>query len=294
MLGMTAYAKKNAKNQFGNFTLEIFSLNHKNLEISIKLPEEIQNMEFFIEKFIRRKIDRGKLRFILKFEPSKYFDQIDDRLFIDKRLVFRISKFLNWIENKIKIDSSCSMDLLKWPGVIRKRQDNDYLNGMMIFNAFLSFNLSELIDDLILYKRKEGNKVKKVIQNKLENLEEKIRKIRSLIPESEIMSEKRLRERLDYFNRKIEIDFLKKDILTILRQSDISEEIDRINFHIQLSKDLIQKDYPIGKRINFIFQEINRESNTISSKSNHIDIINLAIEIKVLVEQAKEHVQNIE
>ncbi|ARC53490.1 hypothetical protein AOQ87_02485 [Candidatus Riesia pediculischaeffi] len=293
MLGMTAYAKRCVDSNFGDFCLEIFSFNHRYLDILIHLPTEIQHLEFFIEDFIRKRINRGRLRFTLRFERNQYFDQ-NYRMFIDKRLVIKLSKFLTWIEENIKIDRSCSMDLLNWPGVIRNQSGKH--DNIKEFKDLLSCNLSLLIEDLILYKVKEGENVKNLIHGKLEKIEKIIYRIRSFIPEFERINQDKLKEKLEnlHLDKSFDVDFLKKDILTFVRHADILEEIDRIALHVHLSKDLIQKNFPIGKKLDFIFQEINRESNTISSKSNHVKIINLAIEIKVLVDQVREHIQNIE
>ena len=154
--------------------------------------------------------------------------------------------------------------------------------------------LNETLQSLVQMRRREGQRLAKLIEQRLQSIEEQINEVRKIIPEAATLREQRLRERLEVLKTELEPGRLEQELVMMAQKSDVEEELDRLQAHVAETMGVLERDEPIGRRLDFLMQEFNREANTLGSKSIDTRITNAAVELKVLIEQMREQVQNIE
>ncbi|BAC24753.1 yicC [Wigglesworthia glossinidia endosymbiont of Glossina brevipalpis] len=283
---MTSFSRYELKKNYYNIIWELKSVNHKYLDININLPEEIKFIEETIYKRISKYISRGKIdcSAYIKSNKSKKIN-----LLIDKKLILQILKIIIYINKEINFSTVNILDILKWPGVILKKKYLNKINNKVLISSFeYAFN------NLLNYRLSEGREIKKIIKTKTEKINFNIEKMNYILPKFLEKQKIKLKNKILEINNNIEINKLEQDISFFIQKTDINEEIDRIKIHINSLTKTLNNRKPIGRKLDFILQEIIRESNTISSKSTAIEIIQLSIELKLLTDQIREQAKNIE
>lgn len=286
MHSMTGFSRKETKYNWGVIIWEIRSINQRYLEISIRISDEFRILEPKIRKYIQSKINRGKIECTLTLE---YNNSNYNNIHIKKKLIKNIIKIIESLQIK-KISTNINLiDLLNWPGVLNNKKKN-----LISITEKLLISLKLTMDELINSRKNEGIALKKLIKNRLFSMQTEITEIKKYIPNSLQLERKKLL--LKFKQLKIEVDYhrFEQELLIIIQKMDIHEEVDRIDAHIKEIFLVLTKKEPIGRRLDFILQELNREANTLTSKSISSNITTSAIEIKVLIEQIREQVQNIE
>jgi len=286
MHSMTGFSRKETKYDWGIIIWEIRSINQRYLEMSIRVSDEFRILEPKIRKYIQSHINRGKIEctLILEYNNSNY-----NNIYIKEKLINNIIKKIESLKIKNIATNVNLIDLLNWPGVLNNNKKN--LNTI---TEKVLISLKETMNELINSRKNEGLALKKLIKNRLLLMQTEIKEIKKNIPNSLILERKKLL--LKFKQLKIEVDYhrFEQELLIIVQKMDIHEEIDRIDTHIKEIFIVLTKKEPIGRRLDFILQEVNREANTLTSKSISSNITTSAIEIKVLIEQIREQVQNIE
>lgn len=290
---MTAYEKHIFHNKFINITWEIRSTNHRYLEICVHLPDNFYFIEQDIRKRLSNFVKRGKVDCYLKLD----FDDINNHLNtlkINKKIFFNILDILKFLKKNIGLDYNYQInlfDIIKWPGFIDNKKKNIFNK---IYNDLIQ-SLDKAILNFIEDRKRTGKKIKYFIEKKIENIKKEINLIEKYIPQIILWEKNRIIKKFKEHNLNIEKNRLEQEILLLMYKLDISEEIDRLKLYIEDTLfSLNHRKEFIGKRLNFIMQELHRESNTLISKSMHLKIKNYVIEIKVLIEQIREQIQNIE
>ncbi|XBC43353.1 MAG: YicC/YloC family endoribonuclease [Buchnera aphidicola (Meitanaphis flavogallis)] len=283
---MTGYAKEKINKKWGSAIFEIRSFNHRYLEINLRLSEEFRELEPLIRQCIRSNLSRGKIECSLQFESNKY---IISHRSINISLIKQLIKYIKYIKLNIPDGIINIIDLLNWPGVINLKNDN-------VNNIF--FELSKLfqktIKQLLKFRKNEGINLKKLIAEKLFFIKNNVSDIRNNITQIVKWQKKRILEKIEELKIDIDPNRLNQELFFIIQKTDISEELDRIDIHVLKTISILENNEPIGRKLDFIMQELNREVNTLSSKSSNFDIHSSVIEIKVLIEQIREQSQNIE
>lgn len=285
---MTAFTRHEIKYSWGYGFLEIRSLNQRYLEINLRLPEYFRHLDQEIRNIFRDHLSRGKIDCYLQFEIITSNKNI---LNINKELLFCIIQKIKWVNmqfdsNKTKINP---IDILRWPGVTVNEEakissaDTELLNIVNI-----------TINDLIKVRETEGVALKKIIEKQLTNLKNEIRELKNKLPVIKKMQQERFLIKLQSFKEQTESNKLEQEIILFFQRFDITEELDRLDIHVKNIYHMLNKQEPIGRRLDFMMQELFRETNTLASKAINIDIINSAIEIKVFIEQMREQIQNVE
>lgn len=286
MHSMTGFSRKETKYDWGIIIWEIRSINQRYLETSIRVSDEFRMLEPKIRKYIQSHINRGKIEctLILEYNNSNY-----NNIYIKEKLINNIIKKIESLKIKNIATNVNLIDLLNWPGVLNNNKKN--LNTI---TEKVLISLKETMNELINSRKNEGLALKKLIKNRLLLMQTEIKEIKKNIPNSLILERKKLL--LKFKQLKIEVDYhrFEQELLIMVQKMDIHEEIDRIDTHIKEIFIVLTKKEPIGRRLDFILQEVNREANTLTSKSISSNITASAIEIKVLIEQIREQVQNIE
>ncbi|MDQ1237196.1 MAG: YicC family protein [Wigglesworthia glossinidia] len=282
---MTAFSRNEIIQNNHSIIWQLKSVNHKYLEISIHLPDHIKYLEQIISKKIKKCVFRGKIDctlYIYCIEKDQNY------ILINKILINQLLKLILKIKNTIDFGIINFIDLLKWPGVIIKKNIND-IQDTLILSHFES-----TLNKLSEFRLIEGIELKKIIEKKLFNIKFEIKKLHTNLIIYSKEYRKKLKNKINAIDIKYDPNRLEQEIAIIISKTDINEELDRISIHIKRLFNILNKERLVGLKLNFILQEVMRESNTITSKAININIIESAIEIKMLTEQIREQVQNIE
>lgn len=284
---MTAFARATEDFHWGTATWEIRSVNHRYLEPSIRLNDNDQLLEQQLRKRLQQCLHRGKIDCTLKVQLN-HTAAVESS--IDHKLLRQLIQQSDSIAIQFKRSSApTTLDILKWPGILHEQTRNTEEQNEHKLGLFQA-----AINQLIDCRRREGQELHDAIANRLEAVESIITVIKDDIPNLITTQRKKIQERVNNFQLDIEPIRIEQEIVLLLQKSDISEEIDRLITHCKEVKRILNKGGVCGRRLDFLMQELNREINTIASKSNNSNISTAAIELKVLVEQMREQIQNIE
>ncbi len=284
---MTAYGRVENSEGQNSISCEIRSVNHRYSEISIRLPEELRPLEQKIRDHISGKIKRGKIECNIRIEKHNAYDE---SLSINQDLLKNIIEAAKRINSDLSTSAPLdSLDLLRWPGVLEKSTLDVEEIGKLLFPL-----VNEAIDIVIDTRQREGEKIKKMLTDRCTKIKEIISNVKKQIPDILKNYRKKLTQRVQEISDELDNDRLEQELLFLSQKADIEEEIDRLGAHVDEVVRVIDRKEPIGRRLDFLMQEMNRESNTLGSKSNHIYTSNASVELKVLIEQMREQIQNIE
>ena len=284
---MTAYGRVENSEGQNSISCEIRSVNHRYSEISIRLPEELRLLEQKIRDHISGKIKRGKIECNIRIEKHNAYDE---SLSINQDLLKNIIEAAKRINSDLSTSAPLdSLDLLRWPGVLEKSTLDVEEIGKLLFPL-----VKEAIDIVIDTRQREGEKIKKMLTDRCTKIKEIISNVKKQIPDILKNYRKKLTQRVQEISDELDNDRLEQELLFLSQKADIEEEIDRLGAHVDEVVRVIDRKEPIGRRLDFLMQEMNRESNTLGSKSNHIYTSNASVELKVVIEQMREQIQNIE
>jgi len=287
---MTGFGRSKYENEGRTYVVEIKSVNHKYNDVSIKLPRFLNEIEDTIRKRIIQKISRGKVDVYINFEN---YSAKGTNIRINKELAKSYIKELKELaeEADIKYDVNV-IDISKFPEILKIEDDEN----KEIIETELLKTVDEAIEEFMKMRELEGKKLIEDIQARLSTIKERQDKISTLsaglVKEYIVKLEARINEMLT--NSVVEESRLAQEIVIFSDKSSIEEEITRLKSHMSQFVTLIRQDSPIGKKLDFLVQEMNREINTIGSKANCLEITNMVIDIKTEIENIREQIQNIE
>ncbi len=291
MKSMTGFGR--AKQEINNrvYLVEIKSVNHKYNDVNIKLPRTLSYLEESIKKELSSNIERGKVDVFISFEN---YSNEGKQVIINQDLIKEYMKQINILaeENNLSLNIPAT-EITKLPDVLTLKEDE--LSEEIIENE-LTEVLKEAISNFTAMRRREGEKIKEDLLKRIEDVASNVEKIseysKNLVNEYIIKLNQRIKEILK--TDIVDESRLAMEVVLYADKCSVEEEITRLRSHITQFKDLVEQDRPIGKKLDFLIQEMNRETNTIGSKSAGIDITNLVIDIKTQIEDIREQVQNIE
>jgi uncharacterized protein (TIGR00255 family) len=289
---MTAYARAQAKKPVGRFVVEIQSVNRKFLEINASIPQELLRFDGEIKKWIGELLHRGQINFRLFVD---YTSITPVSVIPNLPLVQQLKKAWDKIANELGIDESFTLDLIKEEkGVLLYTEE---FQDEEIFRQGIKEAVDQALSDLIKMKKTEGSHLLDDINKRLDSLKLSIEQIELFAPEATL----KYREKLIGKLMEVSPGFIEneerilREICLFAEKIDIAEEVTRFKSHLKQFSDLLNSDSgTIGKTLEFLVQEINRETNTIGSKASHIEVSKLVIEIKSELERIREQIQNVE
>ncbi|NOZ38362.1 MAG: YicC family protein [Gammaproteobacteria bacterium] len=284
---MTAFSRQQVSGIFGSLVLELRSVNQRFLDINFRMPEELRSLEPRLRTAISERLSRGKVELSLRYQPP---EAGQDELTLDMELVRRISEASREVD-RILYDHAPinSLEILRWPGVLQaSKVDQDIL-----FTA-VSVLLDTSLDELIASREREGEKLAAVIEQRCAAMAAIVEQLRVKMPEIITAWREKLKARLEQVAVEVDSERLEQEIVLLANKTDVDEELDRLSIHIEEVRRVLSDDQPIGRRLDFLMQELNREVNTLGSKSVHLDSTRASVDMKVLIEQMREQVQNIE
>lgn len=284
---MTAYGRTEETNEIGHVTWEIRTVNHRYLEVSIRLPEELRMLEDKIRKHVSNKLNRGKVDCTLRFDA----DEISRKgLSINAEFAKNIIQSAEFIQSSMGNPAAISaMDVLRWPGVINR----DMIDAESISIPLLQ-QLDATLEHVVETRRGEGQKLQSMIIERCDSIATLLKVFKEKLPEIQQMLRNRLTQKSQKLSVELDNDRLEQEILLLVQKSDVTEELDRLEAHLGEVRHVLQKDEPVGRRLDFLMQELNREANTLGSKAANLDYTNTSVDLKVLIEQMREQIQNIE
>jgi len=284
---MTAFSRQEASSEVGDLVLEIRTVNHRYLDISFRLPEELRNLEPVLREQIAARLGRGKLECNLRYIPPEL---ADSDLPVDDERVKRIAHACRHIDSYLYSPAPISsLDVLRMPGVVQSNSvDLEQLK------AAVTQLLGQGLDDLIAAREREGQKLAQVIRERCDSMDAIVATVKQQLPEILQQWREKLLERINEAKVELDQDRLEQEMVYLAQKTDVAEEIDRLSLHIEEVKRVLDTDKPVGRRLDFLMQELNREANTLGSKSIHVDTSRASVDLKVFIEQMREQIQNIE
>ncbi|MBW9258588.1 MAG: YicC family protein [Candidatus Thiodiazotropha sp. (ex. Lucinisca nassula)] len=284
---MTAFAREEYRGELGNMSWEVRSVNHRYLEAFLRLPEELRALEPSIRERLNNRLGRGKLDVSLKYKAGGGGDA---NLCINQRLVEQLIDADQQLAEMVELDPSMrSGDLLRWPGVLEE-EERDYTPVKVQAMQLLETTLDSLIDNRL----REGQRLGAIIALRCDALASEVGRVRGLMPDVLEAVRSRIKDRLNEVMEELDESRVEQEMVLLAQRLDVDEELDRLDTHIEEVRRVLESDEPIGRRLDFLMQELNREANTLTSKSNSVEVTRSAVEMKVLIEQMREQVQNIE
>ena len=284
---MTAYARKEINQSWGTASWELRSVNQRYLETYIRMPEQFRTLEPIIRERLRGRLTRGKIECNLRFEldPASQHQELS----LNEDLAKQVLSAVNWIKTEYKSGDVNPIDVLRWPGVLSAKEQN-----LDTISQEILASLDEAINELIVVREREGEVLRDLIIQRLDSITTEVEKIRQWMPQILEWQKERLQNKLAEANIELDKSRLEQEIVLMAQRIDVAEELDRLMTHVKETYAILKKNEAVGRRLDFMMQEFNRESNTIASKSINADVTASAIELKVLIEQIREQVQNIE
>jgi uncharacterized protein (TIGR00255 family) len=285
---MTGFASTELQALFGRLTWEMRSVNHRYLEIGLRLPEEFRVLEPAVRDLLGEHLSRGKIDAALRYTRSA--DAGENELVLNSDLARRLLALHQELQQLSASPQELNLtDLLRWPGLISEQPpDSEPLQ-----KAALSL-LAEAVTELKASRSREGEKLLALIQDRLDGVAAVVQQVRGWVPEIREALRQRLLDRVAALPQPLDPGRLEQEVALLVQKMDVDEELDRLAAHIDEARRALELDEPVGRRLDFLMQEFNRESNTLSSKSVDNRSTQAAVELKVLIEQMREQVQNIE
>ncbi|WP_118855658.1 YicC/YloC family endoribonuclease [Haemophilus haemolyticus] len=283
---MTAFARLEVKKDWGDAVWEIRSVNQRYLENFFRLPEQFRGLENTLREKLRQSLTRGKIECSLRIETKK---QTNAELNLNKELANQVIQSLQWIKTQAGEGEINLTDVLRYPGVVEaQEQDLDAISQDLL-TAF-----DDLLTDFIAMRGREGEKLNDIIQQRLDAIALEADKVRSQMPTVLQWQRERLLQRFEDAQINLDPQRVEQEMILLAQRVDVAEELDRLQMHVKETTNILKKGGAVGRKLDFMMQELNRESNTLASKSINADITASAVELKVLIEQMREQIQNLE
>jgi len=284
---MTAFARQEADTPLGTLSWEIRSVNHRYLESAIRLPDELRAAEPSVRERLNNRLGRGKVDCSCRYRPAAgalspvTVDR--DRL---SRVLVACREVADQLEQSVPLNP---IELLRWPGVVREVEPDT----RPLQEQALAL-LDRTLDELIASREREGAKIRDLLQQRCAAMAGLVEDARRRLPEIRLATREKLLARLAELQQPTDPGRLEQELVFLAQKMDVDEEMDRLGGHIEEVSHVLGREEPVGRRLDFLMQELNREANTLGSKSAAPETTRISVELKVLIEQMREQVQNAE
>jgi len=283
---MTGFARRELAGSFGTLTCELRSVNHRYLEPGFRLPEELRPLESDLRQLLAKNLKRGKVDCTIHLRGATGADR---ELRLDAAALERVAVAVREVLVALPKATVDAVEVLRWPGVVETiSPDTEALLG-----AGRSL-FQQTLDELGAMRLREGKRLAELLEQRCAGLVTQVAAVRARLPEIQARGRTRLHERVAELLATMDRDRLEQEIVIQLQRLDVAEELDRLTGHIEETRRVMGGSEAAGRRLDFLMQELNREANTLASKSQDLDTTRLTVDMKVLIEQMREQVQNIE
>ncbi len=283
---MTAFAHLELKKEWGNAVWEIRSVNQRFLETYFRLPEAFRNLEMTLRERLRTTLTRGKVECSLRIELNA---NQNNGLALNQEYAKQVISSLQWLKETAQEGEINLVDILRFPGVVdNQNQDLDQISQDLL-DGF-----EQILAEFIAMRGREGANLQALIQQRLDAIATEATKVQAQMPSVLQWQKDRLQQRFDELNLQLDSQRLEQEMVLLAQKVDVAEELDRLQLHVKETTSILKKGGAVGRKLDFMMQELNREANTLASKSINADVTNSAVELKVLIEQMREQIQNLE
>lgn len=283
---MTAFAHLELKKSWGTAVWEIRSVNQRFLETYFRLPETVRHLEMNLREKLRASLTRGKVEVSLRLDLSQ---AEQSELALNQAYTAQVIQALKTLKTLVNEGEINLVDVLRFPNVVNSQnQDLDQITQDLLAG------FEQILADFIAMRGREGANLQTLIQQRLDTITELAAKVQQQMPDVLQWQRERLQQRFDELNLNLDPQRLEQEMVLLAQRIDVAEELDRLQLHVKETTSVLKKGGAVGRKLDFMMQELNRESNTLASKSINADITNTAVELKVLIEQMREQIQNLE
>lgn len=284
---MTGFARAEESLPGGKLTLEIRTVNHRYLEVTVRMPDFLRFAEPLVRDRVRQRLSRGKVDITARWQADPgTLGQLDvhvERLQALQQALAQVQRYVPDCE------SPDALSVLGWPGVLT----DTALDDESLKSAVNSL-LSEALSQLEAARQREGDDLVESIAQRLDAVTESVAALRAEQPAMQSALQARLKERIAALGVEVEPERLAQEVAMLAQKADVAEELDRLDTHVAETRRVLARQEPIGRRLDFLMQEFNREANTLGSKAAHTDYTQAAVDLKVHIEQMREQIQNLE
>jgi uncharacterized protein (TIGR00255 family) len=283
---MTGFARSELAGPAGTLVCEIRSVNHRFLDATLRLPDSCRALEPELRLLLSRELKRGKVDCTLQQRTSEAAPNLEIDNAALQRLLTRINELSAAVPQNARVDL---IELLRFPGILRQ----DTADSETLLQAVRKL-FADTVSELVRTRSREGERLAGLIRQRCATLGSMVTQVRARLPEVHARIRARFAERLKELAANVDQDRFEQEVLLMLQRFDVAEELDRLEGHVEEARHTLAGNEPAGRRLDFLMQEFNREANTLSSKSQDLETTRSAVEMKVLIEQMREQVQNIE
>jgi len=283
---MTGFARRELAGSFGTLTCELRSVNHRYLEPGFRLPEELRPLESDLRQLLSKNLKRGKVDCTMHLRGGSGAER---ELRLDAATLERVAVAVREVLVALPKATVDAVEVLRWPGVVETgAPDSEVLlgTGRTLFQ--------QTLDDLGAMRLREGKRLGELLEQRCAGLATLVVAVRARLPEIQVRMRTRLNERVAELLAAVDRDRIEQEVVMQLQRLDVAEELDRLTGHIEETRRVMGGGEAAGRRLDFLMQELNREANTLASKSQDLDTTRLTVDMKVLIEQMREQVQNVE
>ena len=284
IFSMTGSANCIISIDLADLNIDITSVNGRFLELNFKMPDSLRHLESKLREAFQKHLKRGKVDCYITLSQN-----LKSTLKVDKSALEQLSIAIKTIEKSIGGISTNSLEILNYPGI--QVQDE---NVQSKIDDFVLNSLETAISKLVTARAHEGEKLKLAIQSRLESIEKELLPVEKALSELVFKEREKIKAKIAELSIEIDPNRIEQEVTLVAQKADVREEYDRLKAHIKEVRSILQTGGICGKRLDFMMQEFNREANTLASKASSLDITKVAVELKVLIEQMREQVQNIE
>ena len=282
---MTAYAQSAITTEFGELSCELRSVNHRYLEIAPRMPEELRLYEGELRETVSDRLARGRVDCFIRLKENE-ITTLEPNIEMAENLQALLTQMKEQVPD---MQAMRAVDVLRWPGVLQAKKSDP-----AVMKANLLTVVKEATEKLIESREQEGSKMAELINQRLVSMSSVIKEVDELVPELITGYRARLEEKLAEIKDQLDPSRLEQEMVIFLQKTDVAEELDRLNVHIEEVKAVLKRSEPAGRRLDFLMQELNREANTLGSKAHDARLTKASVDLKVFIEQMREQVQNIE
>jgi uncharacterized protein (TIGR00255 family) len=282
---MTAYAQATIDTELGELSCELRGVNHRYLEIAPRMPEELRVHESALRELITERLARGRVDCNIRLKVNESTD-----LEPNIELAGELQALLDLMQKQVpSMQPIRALEVLRWPGMLQAKK----VDPLHMKEKLLSV-VVDALDGLVESRKQEGGKMAELITQRLDGMHQVIDEVRAFVPEIAAQYRSRLDDKLAEILDKLDPSRLEQEMVIFLQKTDVAEELDRLNVHLEEVTRVLQQGEPSGRRLDFLMQELNREANTLGSKSQDQRLTKASVDLKVYIEQMREQVQNIE
>ena len=283
---MTAFSRVEVKGDWGNAVWEIRSVNQRFLETYFRLPEQFRGIEPVLRERFRKQLNRGKVECNLRFNANP---SAKSKITLNTELAQELVNHANTISALAENSSFNPVEIMRWPGVMEAEEAD-----MDTIQTEILVGFDQALKDFIEARISEGENLKVLIEKRLDGIVVESEKVTTHMPEVIAWQRKRITDKFTDASIELDSTRVEQELVLLAQKMDVEEELDRLQSHVKETRNILKKGGAQGRRLDFMMQEFNREANTLGSKSINANITASAVELKVLIEQMREQIANIE